>query len=101
MKKFSLSGLLSLCAVALLVASFVLPPSGVIDNSVIAAVGEIFAFAALSAFKQEVSTTKTIKHGSTEVIFSSKGPSNTTGTPNPDDYVVSTSAPDGGGSGDS
>lgn len=38
---------LSLAAIALLVASFIVPPTGVIDPSVLAASGEIFAFAAL------------------------------------------------------
>lgn len=38
---------LSGSAVALLVASFIVPPTGVIDPSVLKAVGEIFAFAAL------------------------------------------------------
>lgn len=39
----------SLCAIILIAASFVVPPLGVIDGSVLAAVGEIFAFAALGA----------------------------------------------------
>ena len=33
----------------LVVASFIVPPTGVIDPSVLAATGEIFAFAALGA----------------------------------------------------
>lgn len=37
----------SLVAVGLIVASFVVPPTGIIEPSVLAAVGEIFAFAAL------------------------------------------------------
>ncbi len=39
----------SVVAVGLLVASFIVPPTGVIDPSVLAATGEIFAFAALGA----------------------------------------------------
>lgn len=39
----------SITAVGLLIASFILPPMGVIDPSVLAATGEIFAFAALGA----------------------------------------------------
>ena len=35
-------------AVALLIASFVVPPTGVIDSSVLAAAGELFAFASLT-----------------------------------------------------
>lgn len=34
-------------SISLLVAGFFLPPTGVIDNSVIAAVGELAAFAAI------------------------------------------------------
>ena len=37
----------SLVAVGLIVASFFVPPMGVIDGSVLGAVGEIFGFAAL------------------------------------------------------
>lgn len=39
----------SITAVGLLVASFIVPPTGVIDPSVLAATGELFAFAALGA----------------------------------------------------
>ena len=37
----------SLVAVGLIIASFIVPPTGMIEPSVLAAVGEIFAFAAL------------------------------------------------------
>lgn len=37
----------SLIAVGLIITSFFVPPTGVIDGSVLAATGEIFAFAAL------------------------------------------------------
>lgn len=37
----------SLVSVGLIIASFLVPPTGVIDGSVLGAVGEIFAFAAL------------------------------------------------------
>ena len=51
LKKCALSNImfifLSFSAVALITASFFVPPLGVIDGSVLAAVGEIFAFAAL------------------------------------------------------
>lgn len=39
--------ILSGFAVALLTAGFLAPPLGIIDNSVLKAVGEVFAFAAL------------------------------------------------------
>ena len=37
----------SIIAVGLIITSFFVPPTGVIDGSVLAATGEIFAFAAL------------------------------------------------------
>lgn len=37
----------SVLAIGLIIASFIVPPLGLIDPSVLAAVGEIFAFAAL------------------------------------------------------
>lgn len=37
----------SIIAVGLIITSFFIPPTGVIDGSVLAATGEIFAFAAL------------------------------------------------------
>lgn len=37
----------SVVAIGLLIASFIVPPTGVIDPSVLAATGEIFAFATL------------------------------------------------------
>ena len=43
------SAVLSVIAVALIIGSFFVPPTGVVDSSVLAAVGEIFAFAALFA----------------------------------------------------
>lgn len=40
---------LTFISVGMLIASFLVPPTGVIDGSVLAAVGEIFAFAALGS----------------------------------------------------
>lgn len=37
----------SVIAVGLIIASFIVPPMGLIDGSVLAAVGELFGFAAL------------------------------------------------------
>lgn len=45
---------LSLLAVGLVIASFIVPPTGVIDPSVLAATGEIFAFAALGTVLQAI-----------------------------------------------
>lgn len=36
------------CSIALIIAGFCVPPQGVIDGSVLTAVGELFAFAALA-----------------------------------------------------
>ena len=38
---------LSLISVGLIIASFIVPPQGIVDPSVLAAVGELFAFSAL------------------------------------------------------
>lgn len=40
--------LISTAAVSMLIASFIVPPTGVIDSSVLAAAGELFAFASLT-----------------------------------------------------
>lgn len=45
---------LSLLAVGLIVASFIVPPTGVVDPSVLGATGEIFAFAALGTVLQAI-----------------------------------------------
>lgn len=39
--------ILSVVAIGLIIAAFIIPPTAVIDASVLGAVGEIFAFAAL------------------------------------------------------
>lgn len=60
---------LAAIAVSLIVASFFTPPRFIIDGSVIAAVGEIFAFASL--FYAWEATDRgldaKIKHGQTEI----------------------------------
>lgn len=48
MKRSKTFGILSTASVLLIVAGFLVPPTGVIDPSVLTAVGEIFAFAALA-----------------------------------------------------
>lgn len=47
LKRDILFHVFSLVSIGLIIASFVLPPTGAIDPSVFAGVGEIFAFAAL------------------------------------------------------
>lgn len=52
--------LLTFTAIILLVTSFVIPPRGVIDPSVLTATGEIFAFAALWSFIVSYSKGKSV-----------------------------------------
>ena len=63
--------ILSLAAVGLIVASFIVPPTGMIDPSVLAAVGEIFAFTALLSVSSHLSNGKEakIKHNNTEITI--------------------------------
>ena len=65
---------LSLCSVARLVASFLTPPMGVIDGSVIAAVGELFAFSALGTFLDAIHLNKkaSVRKGSLEISIDGK-----------------------------
>lgn len=51
----------SAVAVILLLTSFLLPPMGSIDPSVIQGVGELFAFAALSQIVPAIEVGKTVK----------------------------------------
>lgn len=60
---------LTIISIALLIGSFLCPPTGVIDGSVLAAVGEIFAFAALWFAKDAI-----INHeGSVEIHHGKTG----------------------------
>lgn len=56
-------------SIILIIVSFVLPPQGVIDSSIFAAVGEIFAFPALLSFYNIVMSgrTATLKKGEMEL----------------------------------
>lgn len=56
-------------SIILIIVSFILPPHGVIDSSVFAAVGEIFAFPALLSFYNIVMSgrTATLKRGEVEL----------------------------------
>ena len=58
-----------LISAALLVAGFLVPPTGVIDPSVLTAVGELFAFAALSQLPFVIASGKgiTLNHGNTSI----------------------------------
>lgn len=64
-------------AVGLLIASFIVPPTGVIDSSVLRGVAELFAFATLFKLPniiQSISDGKqlTLAHGETTVTVSSR-----------------------------
>lgn len=58
-------------AIILIIASWCVPPMGVIDGSVLAAVGEIFAFAALGAVIKAIDKGLDAKvtHGQTSVTI--------------------------------
>ena len=60
---------LSVCAILLLIAGFVVPPLGVISPSVLTGVGEIFAFAALWTVIKAIDKGKvaSISHGNTTI----------------------------------
>lgn len=62
----------SLIALLMLVASFLVPPVGVIDPSCLAAVGEIFAFAALGTVIKAIDAglNATVQHNGTSVTVS-------------------------------
>lgn len=61
--------LLTAVAVALIIGSFFVPPTGVIDGSVLAGAGELFAFAALFFAWEAVDRgiDAKITHGNTEI----------------------------------
>lgn len=61
-------------SVILLVSGFVVPPTGIIDGSVLSAVGILLGFATVGQlpFIIEKGRTATIKHGQTEITISKK-----------------------------
>lgn len=76
-KEAKLGWIYSFISIAMLIASFVVPPLGIIDNSILLAVSEIFAFAALSKIPDIIKSIQdgkslTIKHGNTEVTVEDK-----------------------------
>lgn len=66
--------ILAFISIALIIASFIVPPTGVIDPSVLAATGEIFAFAALGAVYKAMDKDKSISlsHGQTTITLNGK-----------------------------
>ena len=71
-----LAAALTLVSVALIVGSFFVPPKGKIDGSVLASVGELFAFAALFAGWEAVDRgiDAKITHGNTSIELNSPDP---------------------------
>ena len=61
-------------SVGLIVAGFIVPPTGVIDGSVLTGVGELFAFAALSQLPYVIASGKgiTLNHGNTSISVGRK-----------------------------
>lgn len=64
-------------SLVLIIASFIIPPAGVIDSSVLAGVGELMAFAVIFKLPNMVQSIKdgkslTVKHGETEVTVTSE-----------------------------
>jgi hypothetical protein len=69
-------------SIALIVAGFCVPPTGVIDGSVLTGVGELFGFAALWTVWLAIKngTNAKVRHGKTSLIV---GTSEKDGKPNP------------------
>jgi len=69
--------LFSAISIALIIASFVIPPLGIVDPSVLAAVGEIFGFTALGSLCKAIDkgTTATVRHRDTEIKIEKKNKS--------------------------
>lgn len=67
-----IAAVLAAVAVVLTVVSFFVPPRGVIDGSVLAAVGELFAFASLFMIWESIDRGMDAKitHGDTKIELS-------------------------------
>lgn len=67
-----IAAILAAVAVVLTVVSFFVPPRGVIDGSVLAAVGELFAFASLFMIWESIDRGMDAKitHGDTKIELS-------------------------------
>ena len=65
----------SIIGVCLMIAGFILPPLGVIDNSVLIGTGEINGFVALGAVIKAIDkgVNTSLKHNGTEVVIQHPG----------------------------
>ena len=57
----------AIVAIGLIVASFIIPPTGVIDNSVLQAVGEILIFPVVWMIPDAIRAGRTIKYKDLEI----------------------------------
>lgn len=69
MKHSAIFVALTTAAVLLIVAGFIVPPTGVIDPSVLTAIGELFGFAALAQIPAMIESGHRVKitHGQTTI----------------------------------
>lgn len=67
-----IAAILAAVAVVLIVVSFFVPPLGIIDGSVLAAIGELFAFASLFMIWESIDRGMDAKitHGDTKIELS-------------------------------
>lgn len=81
---------LLITSIGLIIASFLVPPTGVIDGSVLAAVGELAGFGALGALLKamDMGVDARVRHKDTEVTVGdlNKYPSNPNNY-NPDEMI--------------
>ena len=59
-------------AIGLIVASFIMPPMGIIDSSVLQAVGEILIFPVIWMIPDAIRAGRTIKYKDLEIISDKK-----------------------------
>lgn len=66
--------LFSIAGLALIVASFILPPLGIIDNSVLVGIGEIDGFIALGAVIKAIDkgVDAQVQHNNTSITISNR-----------------------------
>jgi len=66
--------LFSVAGLALIVASFILPPLGIIDNSVLVGIGEIDGFIALGAVIKAIDkgVDAQVQHNNTSITISNR-----------------------------
>ena len=69
---------IGLVAFSLLIVGFLLPPPGIIDQSVIQAVGEILGFAAIWMLPEAITAGKNIKleHGNSTITINNQPENN-------------------------